>query len=176
MKTLLAFAGSNSVASINHQLVVYTASLIEGFEVQVLKMTHYPFPLYSIDNEKEKGFLNSLIELKGEISEANGLIISVNEHNSAVSAYFKNLLDWLSRLDRSFLSGQKVFLMSATPGKRGGISALEYTQNTLPRFGAEVKETFSLPSFYDNFKEGVIVDDKLKTELEKKLKEFLKSL
>src|SRR5690606_1728932 len=81
------------------------------------------------------------------------LVISVNEHNGMVSAYFKNTIDWLSRLDRKFLEGKKVLLMSTSNGKRGAASALEYTKNILPRFGATVDESFSIPFYSENFSE-----------------------
>ena len=93
-------AGSNSSTSINYKLVRYTAGLIDGKEVQLLNMANFPFPLYSEDVEKTKGFSNSLMELRDDIKSAEGLIISVNEHNGSPSAYFKNLIDWLSRLER----------------------------------------------------------------------------
>src|SRR5690606_4188850 len=124
MKTILAFAGSNSSASINHELVKYTVSQITNFNIQLLKMSEMPFPMYSIDTEKNDGYKNSLIELQRDIKKASALIISVNEHNGNPSTYFKNLIDWLSRLDRKFLDGKKVLLMSTSPGERGGLGAL----------------------------------------------------
>ena len=123
MATILAFAGSNSSTSINYKLVKYTASLIENHKISRMNMANYPFPMYSEDLEKENGFSNSLVEIMKDIQNSDGLIISVNEHNSNVSAYFKNFLDWLSRLDKQFLNGKKVLLMSNSPGK----SCLLYT-------------------------------------------------
>ena len=64
---ILAFAGSNSSTSINHQLVTYAASLLNGHETTVYKMTRYPFPMYSEDAEKNEGFSNSIVELVGDI-------------------------------------------------------------------------------------------------------------
>ena len=61
MKTILAFAGSNSSTSINHALVKYTVSQIKNFDIQLLKMSEMPFPMYNIDAEKNEGFKNSLI-------------------------------------------------------------------------------------------------------------------
>lgn len=151
MSTILAFAGSNSSTSVNFKLVKHTASLIVGHDVQVLNMANFPFPMYSEDYEKENGFSNSLIEFKNDITNADALVISVNEHNSNLSAYFKNLIDWLSRLEQGFITDKKVFLLSTSPGKRGGIGAHEIAKNILSRFGAKITATFSLPSFYDNF-------------------------
>lgn len=174
MAKLLAFAGSNSSTSINFKLVRYTVSQIEGYDIQVLNMANYPFPMYSADHEREKGFSNSLVELKTDIQKADGLIISVNEHNSNPSAYFKNLIDWLSRLELKFLADKKVFLMATSGGKRGGTGSLETIKNLLPRFGAEVLETFSLPSFHTNFDESMgIVDTELDAEHKDKLHAFL---
>jgi len=157
MEPIIAFAGSNSSTSINYKLVKYTQSLIKNEEVRLLNMINFPFPMYSEDVEKEKGFSNSLMEFANDIKESKGLIISVNEYNGNVSAYFKNLFDWLSRFNHFFLEGKKVLLMATSPGKRGAIGALTITESVLPRFGATEVITFSLPSFYDNFdsKEGI---------------------
>jgi len=174
MSVLLALAGSNSSTSINFKLVKYTAGLISGKEVQLLNMANYPFPLYSEDNEREMGFSNSLVELRNEIMKAKGVIISVNEHNSHPSTFFKNVLDWLSRLERKFLEDTEVLLMSTSPGKRAGQGSLEIIEKLLPRFGANVCATFSLPSFYENFdSEKGIIDKDLSDRHHLALTEFL---
>ncbi len=176
MAAILALAGSNSSTSINFKLVRHTAALIQNHEIQVLNMSRYPFPIFSEDEEKQKGYSNSLVELKNDIVNANAMILSVNEHNGNPSAYFKNVLDWLSRLERKFLLDTKVLLMSTAPGKRGGIGALEVIQNLLPRFGAEIASTFSLPSFYENFSENGISDETLKKEHQAALDVFLETI
>ncbi len=152
MKKIIAFAGSNSSTSINHKLVTYIASELKDHEVTVLRLTNYQMPMYSEDEEK-KGFPAMVMGLKQEISEADALIISVNEHNGSWGAFFKNVVDWLSRLDRNFLAEKKILLTSTSPGKRGGLSSLDFGKSVLPRFGAEIVESFSFPSFYENFSE-----------------------
>ena len=159
MAKILAFAGSNSSTSINFQLVKHTVSLVTGHSVQLLQMSKYPFPMFSEDLEKKEGYSNSLIELKNDIQKSDALILSVNEHNGNPSAYFKNLLDWLSRVERKFVADKKVLLMATSKGKRGGLGALEVTEALLPRFGAEIVASFSLPSFGDNFEEGSGITD-----------------
>lgn len=174
---ILAFAGSNSSNSINYRLVKHTAGLIDNHKVQLLNMSNFPFPMYSEDYEKAKGFSNSLMELRDDIRNSQGLIISVNEHNSNPSSYFKNLIDWLSRLDRNFLADKKVLLMSASPGGRGAIGALDIIEKLLPRFGAEVVTTFSLPSFHSNFDENEgITDPDLAAKHKAALEEFISKL
>jgi len=177
MSTILALAGSNSSTSINFKLVQYTAGLIVDKEVQVINMANYPFPLFSEDTEREMGFSNSLVELRDDIMKANGVILSVNEHNSNPSAYFKNVLDWLSRLERKFLEDTEVLLMATSPGKRGAQGSLEIVEKLLPRFGANISATFSLPSFYENFDtEKGITDSALAKEHQMALNEFLSKI
>lgn len=176
MAKIIALAGSNSSTSINYQLVRHTCDLVEGHDIQLLNMANFPFPMFSLDREKEKGYSNSLNEFRSDIAKAEGMILSVNEHNGNPSAYFKNLLDWLSRIDLKFLDNTKVLLMSASPGKRGGQSSRAVIEQMLPRFGAEVLATFSLPSYYDNFSpdEG-IKDAELKNAHAQALGDFLRS-
>lgn len=174
MSIILAFARSNSSTSVNFKLVKHTASLVQEHEVKSMNMANLPFPMYSVDYEKENGFSNSLIEVKNDIANADGLIISVNEHNSNPSAYFKNFLDWLSRLDKDFIKDKKILLMSTSPGKRGGVGAHEVVKNILSRFGAASIIGFSLPSFYDNFEEGKgITDPELSKAHQQAVSEFL---
>ena len=107
MKKILCFAGSNSSKSINHKLVTFAASQIVGQKVGIIKLIDYDLPLFSEDIEREKRYSVALKILYNKIREADALVISVNEHNRTVSAFFKNTLDWLSRLDRNFLEGKK---------------------------------------------------------------------
>ena len=172
MAKILAFAGSNSCTSINHKLVAYTSSLLENHQVELLDMSKISFPMYSEDLEKSDGYSAELKTLMQKIENADALVISVNEHNSSVSAFFKNIIDWLSRMERKFLLDKKVLLMATSPGGRGGIGALETTESVLPRFGAEIIATFSLPSFHNNF-DAEITDLELKTAHKEIVHKFL---
>ncbi|GAA0727507.1 NAD(P)H-dependent oxidoreductase [Aquimarina litoralis] len=174
MKNILAFAGSNSSTSINQQLIEYVSSEITEHKIKILKLVNYPVPMYSEDEEREKGFPGMALGIKQEISEADALIISVNEHNGSLSAFFKNIIDWLSRIDRNFLAGKKILLMSTSPGQRGGLTALEYAKSVFPRFGGEIIESFSFPSFHANFsaEEKTIKDETLLLGLKEVLSTF----
>jgi NAD(P)H-dependent FMN reductase len=176
MANILAFAGSNSSTSINYELVKYTVSFMGNHQIQLMNMANFPFPMFSEDYEKKNGYSNSLVELKNDIAKADGLVLSVNEHNSYPSAFFKNVLDWLSRIDINFLENTKVLLMSTSPGKGGAKRALEVTSKTLPRFGADSLVSFSLPSFSDNFDaDKGILDSDLSKNHEIAIKSFLAS-
>lgn len=177
MAKIMALAGSNSSTSINYKLVKYTTLALQKHNVQLIDMAKMSFPIYSEDYEKEHGFSNSLVELKEAISSTDGMLLSVNEHNSNPSAFFKNVLDWLSRIDRDFLAGTKVLLMATSPGRGGAKYSLAAMNSLLPRFGAEIVESFSLPSFSSNFDtEKGIVDAELAKTHQQAVTNFLASL
>jgi len=162
MKTI-ALAGSNSSTSINHQLVTFVASLVNNSEV--IKLTNYDIPMYGEYIEKENGIPPAVKNLNNKLSEAQNIIISVAEHNGNISAYFKNILDWLSRNNRSFLENKKVILLSTSPGGGGGASALSIAKKTIPYFGGDVIAELSIGDFYDNFNDGEIVNEELKNAI-----------
>ena len=151
MKKIIAFAGSNSSTSINHALVSYLASTIEKYDVSVLKLTDFDLPMYSEDKENREGFPDALKTLVSEIKSADGVIISINEHNGTVSAFFKNVIDWLSRIDGSYLEGSKVLLLSTSPGGRGGKTALQYLTDFYTRKEVIIVDSIPFPSFSENF-------------------------
>lgn len=153
----------------NHELVICAIQKLKKTKSSVIRLTDYPLPMFGEDLEREEGYPELLQELLAEIKEADGLLLSVNEHNGTVSAFFKNVIDWLSRLEYKFLSDKKVFLMSTSDGKRGALSANEYTARVLPRFGTEEIFTFQLPSFSTTFQKGVIIDPELNAALDAKI-------
>ena len=168
MKTILGFAGSNSSTSINQQLVSFAASLVKNTEAEVIRLSDYPLPIYSEDIEKGSGFPPELISLMEKIKAADGLIIAMNEHNSGWSAFFKNTMDWLSRLDRSYLEGKQVLLLSTSPGGRGGQSSMEFAINNLPRVSATITDGITVPRFYDNFdtEQGRVSNPEIAAQIE----------
>jgi len=172
MKRILAFAGSNSINSINKTFVKYVASQIES-EVDFLDIAEFNPPIYSFDLEESDGIPQSTQDLNEKLSAYDALIISANEHNGASSAFFKNHIDWLSRNDRNFLNDKKLFLLSTSPGRGGAKMSLSYLVEVLPRFGAEVVSQFSLASFGHSFSEDQgITDANQEKEFRKALKNF----
>lgn len=150
-KTVLALSGSNSQHSINRKLVQYVAGQVVNFEVTLHHWTNYEVPIYGIDLEREKGIPTDIRVFINTIEPYQALLIAVNEHNLGISSFFKNILDWASRLDPHFLKGKKIMLMSTSESEVGAAHALEYMKNVVPLFGGEVVESFSLPSFSTNF-------------------------
>jgi chromate reductase len=170
---IIAFAGSNSQQSINKKLATYAASLFENAEVEVLDLNDFQMPLFGVDIEKEIGQHPLAKAFLEKISTADILVVSLAENNGNYSVAFKNVFDWCSRIGAKVFQDKPMLLMATSPGGRGGASVLEIATKALPRYGADVKATFSLPNFDDNFdlKKGKISNE----DLDKQLKEILKN-
>lgn len=166
MKKILAFAGSTSSTSINKQLVSYAASLLEETSFEVIDIRDYRAPLYSIDDE-QNGFPENMVQLSEKLKTYDGYIVSLAEHNGSYAAAFKNTFDWLSRIDRVIFNKKPMLLMATSPGGRGGASVLASANASFPHMGTDVVANFSLPDFFDNFKEGEIVDSELNQALKR---------
>jgi len=177
MKNILAFAGSNSSTSINFKLVSYAASVIEGHHVELINLKDFDIPIYSADMEDQQGIPESIIQLNKHIKNAEALLISVNEHNGGLSAFFKNCMDWLSRNDRNFLNDKPLCILSTSPGRGAAKMANDYAVEILPRFGAEIVSHFALASFGHSFsEEDGITDENQNKDFKAALNQFLKAI
>jgi chromate reductase len=164
---LLALAASNSSKSINKQLVTYAASLVERVEVEVLDLNDYELPLFSEDREKILGHPELAKAFLSRITASDALLISFAEHNSSYSAAWKNLLDWVSRINPKVFQDKPMVLLSTSPGARGGASVLAAATDSAPRFGGHVKASLAIPSFYENFdvERGALRNEELNAKL-----------
>jgi NAD(P)H-dependent FMN reductase len=176
MKNVIAFAGSNSSQSINKQLATYASSLVGDVQVTILDLNDFELPVFGVDLEREKGIPENAYKFLNHIKSSDGIIISLAENNGAYSAVFKNLFDWMSRIEGKTFYGKPMLLMATSPGGRGGQSVLEIAKSRFPRHDANIVADFSLPSFGTNFSDGKIVDFDLDTELRKKVKVFKAAL
>ena len=111
----------------------------------------------------------------GLIKDYDGFIISSPEHNGGTPAFFKNIIDWLSRREKNVFEKKPIFIMSTSPGPGAGATHLKYLINSLPYQGATIGASYSLPSFSDNFKEGKVIGDQL-AELKVNMDKFVEAL
>ena len=170
MKKILALGGSNSKTSINKKFATYVANQLENVEVIVADLYVLNLPLYGPDLEAEKGCPEQVIQFNELIKSVDGIVLSVAEHNGNQSAAFKNLWDWLSRVDdMKFWRDKPMLLMAASPGGRGGASVLGITKVMLPYFGGNILADFSLPLFHNNFSEDGLTDEALNSDLQSKI-------
>ena len=172
MKIIITIAGSNSQKSINKSLITYTNSLLEHVDIISIDLNDYILPIYGPDFEAENGIPTAIKRLNELFDTADGFIISLAEHNGSYASVFKNTIDWLSRVNMKIWREKPMLLMTTSPGNRGGASVLESANNYFPFMGAKIVETFSLPSFYDNFNNGEINDERLKEDIHSKVIKF----
>lgn len=170
---VVAFAGSSSKNSINKRLAIYAASLFHS-EVDILDLNDYELPLFSVDKEAELGKPIVARAFLDKMQSADIIVLSLAEHNASFSAAFKNIYDWASRQEKEVFGGKPMLLMATSPGKRGGQSVLETAAISLPRYGGNIKQTFSLPSFNENF--DIEKNHISNPELDQQLKEIVKNM
>ena len=158
MNNILAFGASNSAQSINKQLAYWAANQVNNGSVNFLDLNDFEMPIYSIDREREQGVPEEAKRFKAALQKADGLIISFAEYNGSYSSAFKNIFDWMSRLEKPIWSNKPMFLLATSPGPRGAGGVLGTATNSFPYQGGEVVGSFSLPSFGQNFNvdEGII--------------------
>jgi NAD(P)H-dependent FMN reductase len=176
MKKIIAFAGSNSKDSINKQLAVYASSLVENVEVTVLDLNDFELPIYGIDYEIEHGIPDNTHKFLDHMRASDGMVISLAEHNGAYATVFKNIFDWMSRVEGKTFLGKPMLLMATSPGARGGQSVLDIASDRFPRHDANIVGKFSLPSFGDHFSDGKISTSEIDHQLKEEVKQFQDSL
>ncbi len=173
---MLVFVGSNSSKSINEQL---TKAVLKELNVThtFVDLKTLDIPLFSEDLEREIKSPKGIVYLKEQIDAFEHILITTNEHNANLSAFFKNTLDWLSRINVKFLEGKKIFILSTSNGKRGGLSANESLQKLVDRFGCTVFESYAFSSFSENFNKETqqITNKDFLKEIDHKLNIILKS-
>ncbi|MFC2110214.1 NADPH-dependent FMN reductase [Bacteroidota bacterium] len=176
MKTIIALGGSNSKNSINKTLATYVGHQLDNVELKVLDLNDYKLPLYGVDLEKNEGIHAEAERLNQLFDTADGFVISLAEHNGAYSTAFKNAYDWLSRANSKVWREKPMLLLATSPGARGGKSVLGIAAGGFPYMGAKIAGQFSLPSFFDNFKEGAVVDGDLNSALLEQIDLFQNSI
>ncbi|MDO3695239.1 NAD(P)H-dependent oxidoreductase [Wenyingzhuangia sp. chi5] len=176
MKNVIVFGASNSKNSINQQLAEYAASKLSDAKITTIDLNDYEMPIYSLDREGASGIPQLAKDFDAMMATADGFIVSFAEYNGVYSTAFKNIFDWVSRVDGNVWKDKPVIFMATSPGERGGITVLEIAAGRMPYHGAMVVGTFSLASFGDNFKDGAIVNDDLNKELTKLVNKFHKEL
>ncbi|WP_010178517.1 NADPH-dependent FMN reductase [Aquimarina agarilytica] len=159
MKKILVIGGSNSIKSINKKLAIYAAKKLENVQLNIIDLNDFVMPIYGIDYELEYGIPEKALEFDHIISETDALIISLAEHNGSYSVAFKNILDWLSRIDQKVWKNKPMLLMATSPGKRGGANVLEAAKKFFPHLGGNIVADFILPSYNANFNEKGINND-----------------
>lgn len=173
---ILAFAGSNSSTSINRELVKFVLKSFPEHDINLLDLNDYLMDIFSVDIEK-KGFPEQAQRFLKNIEESDVIICSLAENNRSYSAAFKNIFDWASRINVKVFQDKPMFLMTTSPGGYGGGNVMAEASKFFPQFGADIKETFSLPKFYENFDlENGVINPELLQDINLKIENFKKQI
>lgn len=179
MKKTLLISTSLSSKSINYELLKMIDKLLpEEEERELVTIRDYELPVYNSDIEKEPGIAENAEKFMQLIEGSDRLIFGVAEHNGSVTAAFKNMLDWLSRIKESyrFLAGKEILLVGTSPSPYGALNAINHAKFLMECLGGNVKGQIPFPSFYTTFSAQensfVINDQKLKAEMLKALNNF----
>ena len=139
---ILAFSGSSRKGSFNQQLIENAARAAEdaGAEVSLINLRDFPMPIMDQDLEREKGQPENGTRLKQLFIEHDSVMIASPEYNSSISPLLKNSIDWLSRKVGNepplvAYKGKVAAIMSASPGRLGGLRGLVHVRSILSNLG-----------------------------------------
>ncbi|SDX75312.1 NAD(P)H-dependent oxidoreductase [Flavobacterium degerlachei] len=157
MKKIIAFTGSNNPNSINEKLVQSIIRKYPNQNIEFIDLKRFDVPIYSQDIE-QNGIPKPIKKLFQLFTEADAFIIASPEHNGLPSAFLKNTIDWLSRINQKFIDGKPVLLLSTSPGPTGGKTHLQILEKLVLQWGGLFVEQYSLGSFDQNFdKSGLVI-------------------
>ncbi len=153
---MLAFAATNSRNSINVKLVKHAADVMRSeiapeSEIRVVDLNDYEMPIFSIDRETADGIPAQAQDLYEQIGAADALLISYAEHNGHYSAAYKNIFDWMSRINKRVYQDKPMVIMAATPAPSGAASVLKAATDSAPFFGADIRGSVSVGRFGERF-------------------------
>ena len=164
-KKIVSFGASSIKNYINSKLAYFAANQISKANVQPLDLNDFEMPIFSIDREMGLGIPSLAYDFKEHIKYSDGIIISFAEHNGAYSVAFKNIFDWISRIEKYIWFNRPMFLLATSPGRHGGKSVLDVAVNRFKRMNKNAIFSFSLPSFNINFSENEGITDKTLSHL-----------
>ena len=172
---ILGLSGSLREGSFNKRLLALALSSAErhGAVVSEIDLSKTPLPFYDADLEARDGLPSTVLALKKEFMDADGLMIATPEYNGFFPGVLKNCLDWLSRRSSikdpilSSYNGKVIGLMSATVGGSGGIRSLTALTTQFQYLGVMVlPRPFSLMHAGKAFSDGGTVSPELLSSID----------
>lgn len=182
---IIVFSGSLRDHSINVMLAKSVVNELEreGVASTFLDLRSFNIPLYNGDSEDRNGLPEDLCLIHEQISTARGFIVTSPEYNGFFTPLLKNFVDWLSRpVPDHLVAGpfrrKPVLLMSASPGKLGGIRGLQASRQLFSNVGAFVSpDQLSIPNAHDCFDAaGFLTADQHTRRLKKLTRQFVLEL
>ena len=172
---ILALAGSLRKDSFNKKLIRLAAKAAEqsGAKVTLVDLKDYPLAPYDGDDEKNSGVPENGQKLKKLFMEYDGFMFASPEYNSSISGTFKNVIDWVSRPEKSDPSPMPAFrgkwaaIMSASPGALGGLRGLVHLRQILNNINVHViPEQVTISKAQDAFDDAGNLGEKEQKKVE----------
>lgn len=158
---IFTIAGSNSSVSINQDVAKEISDKLCCFYYDSRRIN---IPVYN----RDLNVVSEIANLFNLICEYEVIVFVLPEYNGSLSSFFKNIVDELSVYNRSFLENKKAFVVSATPGSRGGESVRAKACEMFEHFGANVVKSYGIANY-----ESLSVNSKEIEEIAKDIKEIL---
>lgn len=172
MKRIFAISGSLRNGSTNHNILKYLGELMsENIEYKIYdELALIPPFDPGLDNDDVN---ESVIKLRGLLSEADGIIICTPEYAFGVPGQLKNMLDWT--VSSGSFSDKPTALITASLGGEAAHAALLLILGAL---NAPIADGAKLNiSFIRSKMDGDrIIDEDTRVKLSDVLKAFLKCL
>lgn len=170
---ILAFAASNHSQSINRVLVGYAANRLQSMrtdiEIEFIDLNDFEMPIYSLDRERSDGVHPLAQSFFAKIGAADALLVSFAEYNGFVTAAWKNIYDWMSRIDAKVWQDKPMVILSATPGPRAGANVLQSQEFTAPYFGMDLKGRYGVGDWQNAWNGTSLTKDEDITGVDKAL-------
>lgn len=171
---LLAIPGSLRSGSFNRALARTLPQLApDGVRVDVWEL--HDVPLYNSDLDEDGQRPDSVVDLKGDIEAADGLILVSPEYNFGVPGVLKNAIDWASRPGfRSPMAGKPTGIMGASAGLSGTMRAQEQLKLNLLGMVAQVfpHPGVAVRKAGDKVHDGHLTDEDTRSFVKGYLEEF----
>jgi chromate reductase len=115
---ILALSGSLRAASANTGLLrTAIEQAPKGIDIQIGDWS--TIPLYNGDVETGDGIPAGVTALADQIRAADGLLLAVPEYNFSIPGGFKNMTDWISRVNDQPFADKPAAIMGASAGPMG---------------------------------------------------------
>ncbi len=94
-------------------------------------------PLYN-DDVYSVGFPTPVKRLRDQIAAADAVLIASPENNYSIPGVLKNAIDWVSRPPDQPFNGKPVAILSASPGRFGGVRMQAHLRQVLMCLNAQL--------------------------------------
>jgi chromate reductase len=153
MSKVAVLVGSLRKGSINRKLAVALEKLHTELDFHLCELGDVP--MFNQDLEAEPPA--SVLRLRQEIADADGVLFVTPEYNRNVPAVLSNAVDWVSRpYGKNGWSGKPGSIVGTSQGPIGTAVAQSHLRTVMANLEVRL---MTRPEIYLQFKEGLIDDD-----------------